>query len=77
MGGGLAWVSGLEISRPAGANNTARYIGSAAGVALTIAVATSTPGHLAQGGDKSLVACACLALAGAATVLALRERHRP
>ncbi|WP_181468307.1 MFS transporter [Streptomyces sp. Amel2xB2] len=61
-----------------GANNTARYIGSAAGVAVTVAV--STAGHgadslraLAAGTDRALLVACGLALAGAATVLALHE----
>lgn len=55
-----------------GANNTARYIGSAAGVALMIAVATSadTPEH---GTDVALVVSAGLTAAGAALVLMLRD----
>lgn len=56
-----------------GANNTARYIGSAAGVALTIAVSTSSPGRLAQGTDKALLVSAGLALVGALLTFALRE----
>lgn len=65
-----------RASMGSGANNTARYIGSAAGVALTIAVATSTPDRLAHGTDRALAMSACLALLGAATTLALRERGR-
>jgi MFS family permease len=59
-----------------GANNTARYIGSAVGVALTIAVATAFPGRPAHGADLVFAVSACLALTGAVTVLALRERVR-
>lgn len=40
-----------------GANNTARYIGSSAGVALTLALTTAGP-------DAALAASAALALAG-------------
>ncbi|GGW20423.1 hypothetical protein GCM10018980_37140 [Streptomyces capoamus] len=56
-----------------GAQQTFRYIGSCAGVALTIAVATSadTP---ARGANLALLVSAGLALAGAVSVLALRER---
>ncbi|MFF4882495.1 MFS transporter [Streptomyces nigra] len=57
-----------------GAQQTFRYIGSCAGVALTIAVVTSTKGGLAHGGDIALVVSAVLALAAAAAVAALRER---
>ncbi|MFE7116602.1 MFS transporter [Streptomyces sp. NPDC057654] len=57
-----------------GANNTARYIGSAVGVALTITVATAFPGRPAHGADLAFAVSACLSLAGAATVLALGGR---
>ncbi|WP_128981609.1 MFS transporter [Streptomyces roseicoloratus] len=51
-----------------GANNTARYIGSSAGVALALALSTAGP-------DTALVASAVLGLAGAAiTVAAARSR---
>ncbi|MGW1592878.1 MFS transporter [Streptomyces sp. NPDC002343] len=55
-----------------GAQQTFRYIGSCAGVALTIALATSA-GDLARGTDIALLVSAGLAVAGAASVLALRE----
>ncbi|MEV0034564.1 MFS transporter [Streptomyces sp. NPDC050804] len=59
-----------------GANNTARYLGSSAGVALIIAVATSVadPAH---GTDLAILVSAGLTLVGAAAVLALRERRHP
>ncbi|WP_225802856.1 MFS transporter [Streptomyces sp. NK15101] len=47
-----------------GANNTARYIGSSAGVALTLALVTTGP-------DTALLVSAALALTGAALTLAL------
>ncbi|MFF5386795.1 MFS transporter [Streptomyces sp. NPDC013012] len=50
-----------------GASNTARYIGSSAGVALTLALATAGP-------DAALAASAALALAGAALTLVLARR---
>ncbi|MFI6417724.1 MFS transporter [Streptomyces sp. NPDC050842] len=50
-----------------GANNTARYIGSAAGVALTLALTTAGP-------DTALLASAGLALTGAAITLVLGSR---
>ncbi|MEU3858502.1 MFS transporter [Streptomyces sp. NPDC028722] len=56
-----------------GAQQTFRYIGSSAGVALTIALAT-TSGSPAHGADLALLVSAGLALAGAASVLGLRER---
>jgi len=52
-----------------GANNTARYLGSSAGVAVTIAVAT-TP----AGADGAVLLSAATALAATAGVLFLRER---
>ncbi|WP_405390598.1 MFS transporter [Streptomyces sp. NBC_01102] len=52
-----------------GANNTARYLGSSAGVAVTIAVAT-TP----SGADAAVLVSVGLALAATAGVLFLRER---
>ncbi|MFB7589593.1 MFS transporter [Streptomyces sp. NPDC056169] len=55
-----------------GANNTARYIGSAAGVALTLALTTAGP-------DTALLVSAGLALTGAAltAVLGRRPERRP
>ncbi|WP_411073387.1 MFS transporter [Streptomyces sp. cmx-4-7] len=50
-----------------GANNTARYIGSSAGVALTLALATAGP-------DAALAASAALALTGAALTLVLARK---
>ncbi|MGW4596430.1 MFS transporter, partial [Streptomyces sp. NPDC004457] len=56
-----------------GAQQTFRYVGSCAGVALTIAIATSG-GSLARGTNIALLVSAGLAAAGAVSVLALRER---
>ncbi|MEU3504125.1 MFS transporter [Streptomyces hundungensis] len=53
-----------------GANNTARYIGSSAGVALTIAVAPAGP-------DTVIVVSASLAAAAALLAMVLRTRPRP
>ncbi|MGW4723617.1 MFS transporter [Streptomyces sp. NPDC004291] len=50
-----------------GANNTARYIGSSAGVSLTLALATAGP-------DAALAASAALALTGAVLALVLARR---
>ena len=66
-----------------GANNTARYIGSSAGVSLTIAVATTLGGGthgsrtaaLAHGTDVALVVSAGLAVLATLSVLSSRERH--
>ncbi|MYS11437.1 MFS transporter [Streptomyces sp. SID6041] len=52
-----------------GANNTARYIGSSAGVALMLALATAGP-------DRAVLAAATLAVTGAALTLALGRRER-
>ncbi|WPO73556.1 MFS transporter [Streptomyces sp. KN37] len=57
-----------------GANNTARYIGSAAGVALMIAVSTAS-GDLAHGADVAMLVSAGLGVLAAAGVLLLRERR--
>ncbi|MER6570255.1 MFS transporter [Streptomyces sp. NPDC001093] len=56
-----------------GAQQTFRYIGSCAGVALTIALATST-GNLAHGANIALLVSAGLAAVGAVSVMVLRER---
>ncbi|GAA3142698.1 MFS transporter [Streptomyces echinatus] len=56
-----------------GAQQTFRYIGSCAGVALTIALATSA-GDLARGANIALLVSAGLAAAGAVAVLAPRDR---
>ncbi|MEU3690134.1 MFS transporter [Streptomyces narbonensis] len=53
-----------------GANNTARYIGSAAGVALTLALTPAGP-------DTALLVSAGLALTGAALTLLLGRRASP
>ncbi|WP_210581868.1 MFS transporter [Streptomyces sp. GESEQ-4] len=56
-----------------GAQQTFRYIGSCAGVALTIALATSS-GSLARGADVAMVVSAGLAVVAAVGVGVLRER---
>ncbi|MFJ2934024.1 MFS transporter [Streptomyces sp. NPDC087219] len=52
-----------------GANNTARYIGSSAGVALMLALATAGP-------DTAILVAATLALTGAGLTLTLGRRRR-
>uniref|UniRef100_A0AAU3GZ09 MFS transporter n=1 Tax=Streptomyces sp. NBC_01401 TaxID=2903854 RepID=A0AAU3GZ09_9ACTN len=52
-----------------GANNTARYLGSSAGVAVTIAVATTSAGI-----DGAVLLSAAMAIVAAVGVLFLRER---
>ncbi|WP_053853301.1 MFS transporter [Streptomyces sp. NRRL B-24085] len=73
----LAAVESVPATRAAmgsGAQQTFRYIGSCAGVALTIAIATSTGGGLAHGADIAMLVSAVLALVAAGTVVGLRER---
>ncbi|MFE5299815.1 MFS transporter [Streptomyces sp. NPDC056632] len=57
-----------RVAMGSGANNTARYIGSSAGVALALAVATAGP-------DAAVVASAALGAAGAAVTLAAARRR--
>ncbi|MFD8780861.1 MFS transporter [Kitasatospora sp. NPDC059599] len=69
-----------------GANNTARYLGSALGVAVTVAVTGSArpgaPGPdaaaraLAAGADRAVLVAAALCLAGALLALAARTAER-
>jgi MFS family permease len=68
-------VPAQRAAMGSGANNTARYIGSSAGVAMVIAVATSADSP-SDGADLAILVTSALALVGAAAVLALRE-HRP
>ncbi|MEU5599511.1 MFS transporter [Streptomyces sp. NPDC020298] len=56
-----------------GAQQTFRYIGSCAGVALTIAIVTSA-GSAAQGADIAVIVSAGLAVLAAVGVVVLRER---
>ncbi|WP_406207324.1 MFS transporter [Kitasatospora sp. NBC_01560] len=58
-----------------GANNTARYLGSALGVAVTVALAT--PAHPGTGADHAVLASVAFCLLGAALPLAARARRRP
>ncbi|MEU6220245.1 MFS transporter [Streptomyces sp. NPDC047022] len=73
----LVAVESVPIERAAmgsGAQQTFRYIGSCAGVALTIALVTSGGGSPAHGSDIALFVSAGLAVVGALAVLGLRER---
>lgn len=73
----LIAVESVPIERAAmgsGAQQTFRYIGSCAGVALTIALVTSGGGSPAHGSDIALFVSAGLAVVGALAVLGLRER---
>jgi hypothetical protein len=72
----LVAVESVPATRAAmgsGAQQTFRYIGSCAGVALTIAIVTST-GGLAHGADIAIAVSSGLALVAGASVLALRDR---
>ncbi|GAA2419862.1 MFS transporter [Streptomyces glaucus] len=66
-------VPAARAAMGSGAQQTFRYIGSCAGVALTIALATSA-GDPGRGADVALTVSAGLALGAAAVVLGLRER---
>ncbi|MEU3985897.1 MFS transporter [Streptomyces sp. NPDC026672] len=57
-----------------GAQQTFRYIGSCAGVALTIALATSSSGGLAGGANVVMVLSAALAAVGATAVTVASRR---
>lgn len=67
-------VPAARAAMGSGAQQTFRYIGSCAGVALTIAIATSSGGGLAHGADIAMLVSAVLALVAAASVVALREQ---
>ncbi|MFJ9146917.1 MFS transporter [Streptomyces sp. NPDC102270] len=67
-------VPAARAAMGSGAQQTFRYIGSCAGVALTIAIATSSAGDLAHGADLAMLVSAALALVAAASVVALREQ---
>lgn len=67
-------VPAARAAMGSGAQQTFRYVGSCAGVALTIAVASSAGGP-GPGADLALWVSAGLGLAGAAAVLGLRERR--
>ncbi|MEU0410530.1 MFS transporter [Streptomyces griseorubiginosus] len=73
----LVAVESVPAARAAmgsGAQQTFRYIGSCAGVALTIAIATSSSNGLAHGADLAMLVSAGLAVVAAGSVVALRER---
>ncbi|MFI6489459.1 MFS transporter [Streptomyces sp. NPDC050564] len=66
-------VPATRAAMGSGAQQTFRYIGSCAGVALTIALVTSS-GGIAHGWDIAIAVSAGLAGVAAVSVLALRER---
>ncbi|MCX5363306.1 MFS transporter [Streptomyces sp. NBC_00124] len=67
-------VPAQRAAMGSGAQQTFRYIGSCAGVALTIALATSSGGGLARGADVAMVVSAGLAVVAGVVVGVLRER---
>lgn len=62
-------VPAARAAMGSGAQQTLRYVGSCAGVALTIAIATGTGGGLAHGTDVAMTVSAGLAILGAVGVL--------
>ena len=65
----VASVPADRAAMGSGANNTARYVGSSLGVAITVAIATGAAG----GTDLALLVSAGLAAAGAGVLLLLRD----
>lgn len=66
-------------SMGSGANQTARYLGSSAGVAITVVLAagstgTASPEALARGTDVALLVATALTVIGAVLALAIRPR---
>ncbi|MFE3162744.1 MFS transporter [Streptomyces sp. NPDC059224] len=67
-------VPAARAAMGSGAQQTFRYIGSCAGVALTIAIVTSSAAGPGHGANIALAVSAGLALVAAGAVLGLRER---
>ncbi|MER6977597.1 MFS transporter [Streptomyces carpinensis] len=67
-------VPAQRVAMGSGAQQTFRYIGSCAGVALTIAIATSA-GSPAHGANTAILVSAGLAVVGALTVVGARGRR--
>ena len=62
-------------SMGSGANNTARYVGSALGVTVvSVIAAATTPAGLVDGWNRAVLVTAAVSLVGALVVLASRER---
>ena len=62
-----------------GANNTARYLDAALGIAIVVAIisgAGSSPDGLATGWNRAALLCGALNLAGAALATTLVARRR-
>jgi MFS family permease len=74
-------VSSAPAGRPglgSGANNTARYLGGAAGIAIVVALAVPTPARpttsqFVAGWDTAATVCAVLCAMGILAALSLRE----
>jgi MFS family permease len=72
----VASVPPAQAGMGSGANNTARYLGGAAGVALVVTVASATGiGGAVPAWNHAAVMSAGLCAAGAASVAATRLRH--
>ncbi|GGR40324.1 MFS transporter [Streptomyces aurantiogriseus] len=67
-------VPAARAAMGSGAQQTLRYVGSCAGVALTIAIAAGAGGGLARGADVAMAVSAGLAVVGAVGVWGFRER---
>jgi len=67
-------VPAARAAMGSGAQQTLRYIGSCAGVALTIALVTSSGGGIGHGTNVAMVVSAVLSVGAAVSVLVLRER---
>lgn len=68
-------VPAARAAMGSGAQQTLRYIGSCAGVALTIAIVTSSGGGLGDGANVALLIAAGLSVVAAVAVMVLRERE--
>ncbi len=64
----VASVPPDRIAMGSGANNTARYLGAAAGITLFVVVATHSGANLAAGWNAAVVVSAGITLLGAAAV---------
>ncbi|MFJ8747248.1 MFS transporter [Embleya sp. NPDC127516] len=73
-GQAVATVPPDRTSMGSGANNTARYIGSALGVAIVVTVSTGSA-DAAEGADAALWVSAAMSAVCACLVLATRLRH--
>lgn len=75
-------VPAARVAMGSGAQQTLRYVGSCAGVALTIAIVAGTDGGSARGADVAMVVSAGLAVVGALVAVDLADEgtvraHRP